>query len=104
MPVYSFELHQRTAETQYLYGASVIIIEGIFVLSDPELRKLMDMKIFGKLVDELIVDLEPMRTSLQCNVIRILCSHDAYNEIRSREGEMWQASSLSILHVIRKQP
>ena len=47
IPVYSFELHQRTAESQYLYGASVVILEGIFVLSDPELRELMDMKIFG---------------------------------------------------------
>ena len=47
IPVYSFVLHQRTEDTQYLYGASVIILEGLFVLSDPELRDLMDMKIFG---------------------------------------------------------
>jgi uridine kinase len=47
IPVYSFALHQRTEETQYLYGASVVILEGIFVLSDPELRGLMDMKIYG---------------------------------------------------------
>lgn len=47
IPVYSFVQHQRTEETQYLYGASVVILEGLFVLSDPELRDLMDMKIFG---------------------------------------------------------
>lgn len=47
VPVYSFVEHQRTKETQYLYGASVIIIEGLFILSDPELRKLLDMKVFG---------------------------------------------------------
>lgn len=47
--MYSFVEHQRTKETQYLYGASVIILEGLFILSDPELRKLIDMKVFGKL-------------------------------------------------------
>lgn len=47
IPVYSFVEHQRMKETQYLYGASVVILEGIFILSDPELRDLMDMKIFG---------------------------------------------------------
>lgn len=49
IPVYSFVEHQRTKGTQYLYGASVIILEGLFVLSDPDLRKLIDMKVFGKL-------------------------------------------------------
>lgn len=48
IPVYSFVQHQRTNETQYLYGASVIIVEGIFLMSDPALRNLMNMKIFGK--------------------------------------------------------
>lgn len=48
IPVYSFVEHQRTKETQYLYGASVVILEGLFILSDPALRKLMDMKVFGK--------------------------------------------------------
>lgn len=47
IPVYSFVEHQRTKETQYLYGASVVIIEGLFVLSDPALRDLMDLKLFG---------------------------------------------------------
>jgi uridine kinase len=49
VPVYSFVEHQRTKETQYLYGASVVILEGLFILSDPELRKLIDMKVFGML-------------------------------------------------------
>jgi hypothetical protein len=47
IPVYSFVEHQRTKETQYLYGASVVILEGLFILSDPALRDLIDMKVFG---------------------------------------------------------
>lgn len=46
VPVYSFVQHQRTGETKYLYGASVIIVEGLFVLSDPEVRQLLDLKLF----------------------------------------------------------
>ncbi|THH20741.1 hypothetical protein EW146_g696 [Bondarzewia mesenterica] len=46
IPVYSFESHQRLEETKYLYGATIIITEGIMALHDPKLRELYDLKIF----------------------------------------------------------
>lgn len=46
MPIYSFKEHQRLDETKYLYGAAVIIAEGIMALHDPSLRALYDLKIF----------------------------------------------------------
>lgn len=46
IPVYSFTQHQRTAESTYLYGHAVIVVEGIFVLQDAALRSLLDLKIF----------------------------------------------------------
>lgn len=46
IPVYSFSKHQRLDETQYLYGAAIVIVEGILVLHDPELRSLYDLKVF----------------------------------------------------------
>lgn len=46
IPVYSFTQHQRTSASTYLYGHAVIVVEGLFVLQDPELRKLLDLKIF----------------------------------------------------------
>ncbi|GHJ87771.1 hypothetical protein NliqN6_4173 [Naganishia liquefaciens] len=46
IPVYSFKDHQRLDETKYLYGASVIIVEGIMTLTDPGLRDLYDLKVF----------------------------------------------------------
>ena len=46
IPVYSFTQHQRTSESTYLYGHAVIVVEGIFVLQDPALRELLDLKIF----------------------------------------------------------
>ncbi|KAJ3330160.1 Uridine-cytidine kinase-like 1, partial [Kappamyces sp. JEL0680] len=46
VPVYDFATHSRLKETEKVYGASVIIFEGIFALYDKRVRDLMDMKIF----------------------------------------------------------
>lgn len=45
-PVYSFITHTRTGETILTHPQSVVIVEGILVLTDAELRELFDMKIF----------------------------------------------------------
>lgn len=45
-PVYSYEIHNRTAETVPLYPKKVIIIEGILILENEQLRNLMDTKIY----------------------------------------------------------
>ncbi|EIM91258.1 armadillo/beta-catenin/plakoglobin [Stereum hirsutum FP-91666 SS1] len=55
IPIYSFEKHQRLEETQYLYGATIIIAEGIMALHDPELRKLYDLKVFVQADSDLML-------------------------------------------------
>lgn len=55
IPVYSFVQHQRTSETNYLYGPAVLIVEGIFVLHDPEIRKLLDLKVFVQADSDLML-------------------------------------------------
>ncbi|KAG7884267.1 hypothetical protein KL938_002139 [Ogataea parapolymorpha] len=46
VPVYSFALHNRTDENISIYGANVIIVEGIYSLYDPKVLALMDTKIY----------------------------------------------------------
>lgn len=46
IPVYSFVKHNREERTTTVYGANVIILEGIYALYDERLRDLMDLKIF----------------------------------------------------------
>nr|XP_020463778.1 uridine-cytidine kinase-like 1 isoform X2 [Monopterus albus] len=46
IPVYDFTTHGRQKEWKTVYGASVIIFEGIMAFADKELLKLLDMKIF----------------------------------------------------------
>lgn len=45
-PVYDYVNHTRTPRTQRIEGHRVIILEGILILEDPALRKLMDIKVF----------------------------------------------------------
>ena len=45
-PTYSFETHSRLAETEAVEPRPVILVEGILVLAEPELRKRMDVKLF----------------------------------------------------------
>lgn len=45
-PVYDFSLHNRSNDTIHVEPQKVIIVEGIMIFVDPDLRALMDIKIF----------------------------------------------------------
>ncbi|MGB5169338.1 MAG: uridine kinase [Acidimicrobiia bacterium] len=45
-PVYDFGTHTRSPETLRVEPQAVIIVDGILVLADPELRELMDLRIY----------------------------------------------------------
>jgi uridine kinase len=46
VPIYDFTTHSRKTETQRVEPRKVIIVEGILVLTEPELRKRIDIKLF----------------------------------------------------------
>lgn len=45
-PVYDFTQHNRSDETIRIHPEKVIIVEGIMIFVDPELRQRMDIRIF----------------------------------------------------------
>ncbi len=45
-PLYDFTTHTRRVETERVEPRSVILVEGVLVLAEPQLRQLMDLKIF----------------------------------------------------------
>ncbi len=45
-PVYSFVQHNRTGDTILTHPRKVMIVEGILILTNPELRNMFDIKIF----------------------------------------------------------
>lgn len=46
LPVYDFRTHTRTTRTIKVQPQPLIIVEGILIFAEPELRQLFDMKIF----------------------------------------------------------
>lgn len=46
LPVYDFTTNSRTSETIHIEPKRVIMVEGILIFADPELRKLFDVKLF----------------------------------------------------------
>ncbi len=55
IPNYSFVHHQRMKEKTYLYGPNVVLLEGLFVLQDPAIRELLDLKIFVQADSDLML-------------------------------------------------
>lgn len=45
-PVYSFKEHNRTRETLIIQPRKVVIVEGILILTHPEIREMFDIKIY----------------------------------------------------------
>lgn len=46
VPIYDFTAHARKTDTQRVEPRRVVIVEGILVLAEPELRKRIDIKLF----------------------------------------------------------
>jgi uridine kinase len=45
-PIYDYAEHRRLGETRHVGEHTVIVLEGILIFVDPELRALMDIKLF----------------------------------------------------------
>ena len=46
IPIYDFTTHTRTSKTEHIQPAPIILVEGILVFAEAELRKLFDVKIY----------------------------------------------------------
>lgn len=46
IPIYDFTRHQRLTETRHVAPQPIILVEGILILAESELRSLFDVKIF----------------------------------------------------------
>ena len=46
MPLYDFSIHTRSTETRRIKPARIILVEGILIYAEKDLRELMDIRIF----------------------------------------------------------
>lgn len=72
LPVYNFALHERAVETKLVGKHAIIVLEGILIFADQQLRDIMDMRIYVDtpldicLVRRLQRDILERERSLQC--------------------------------------
>jgi uridine kinase len=98
VPVYDFATHSRKIETQRVEPRKVIIVEGILVLAEPELRKRIDIKLFVdtpadiRFVRRLMRDIESRGRSLPSvvqqymNTVRPM--HEEFVEPSKRHADL----------------
>ncbi len=46
IPIYDFTTHSRTERTRHVVPAPIVLVEGILIFSEPELRDELDVKLF----------------------------------------------------------
>jgi uridine kinase len=46
IPIYDFSRHTRTEKTEFVSAQPIILVEGILIFSEPDLRQLFDIKIY----------------------------------------------------------
>jgi uridine kinase len=98
VPVYDFATHSRKTETQRVEPRRVIIVEGILVLAEPELRRRIDIKLFVdtpadiRFVRRLTRDIESRGRSLPSVVQQYLTTvrpmHEEFVEPSKRYADL----------------
>jgi len=63
-PIYDYKTHSRKDETRTVGPHTVIILEGILILSEPRLRELMDIQVFIDTAPDICFIRRLMRISL----------------------------------------
>jgi uridine kinase len=53
VPIYDFTQHRRLSQCESMYGADVVILDGIFALYDSQLVQMMDIKLFVDTDDDI---------------------------------------------------
>ena len=98
VPVYDFTTHSRKAETHKVDPRKVIIVEGILVLAEPELRKRIDIKLFVdtpsdiRFVRRLMRDIQSRGRSVESVIQQYLTTvrpmHEEFVEPSKRHADL----------------
>ncbi|MBR3318393.1 MAG: uridine kinase [Atopobiaceae bacterium] len=98
VPTYDFSIHDRTEETTIVHPSSVIIVEGIVLFVHPELRDLMDIKVYVdcdadvRILRRIIRDVQERGRSLESVINQYLATvkpmHEAFVEPSKRFADV----------------
>jgi len=98
IPIYDFTTHSRKKESKRVEPRKVIIVEGILVLAEPELRKRIDIKLFVdtppdiRFMRRLVRDIQSRGRSLDSVVHQYLATvrpmHEEFVEPSKRHADL----------------
>ena len=98
IPVYDYTVHNRSDKTERREPRAVVILEGILIFSDPELRDRMDLKIFvdtdadERILRRITRDTQSRGRSLESVINQYLTTvkpmHDAFVEPYKRYADI----------------
>ena len=97
-PVYDFKIHDRSDETITIKPSRVIIVEGILVFHNEDLRNLMDVKVFVdtdadvRILRRIVRDVKERKRSLDSVINQYLGTvkpmHEAFVEPSKRYADV----------------
>jgi uridine kinase len=98
VPVYDFSISDRTDQTTTVAPSRVIIVEGIVIFAHPELRELMDVKVYVdcdadvRILRRILRDVEERGRSLESVINQYLTTvkpmHEAFVEPSKRYADV----------------
>ena len=98
VPVYDFTTYDRTDQTTTVRPSRVIIVEGIVIFAHPELRDLMDVKVFVdadadvRILRRILRDVQERGRSLESVINQYLTTvkpmHEAFVEPSKRYADI----------------
>lgn len=65
IPTYDFVTHRRQPETETIYPEDFIVVEGLFLLSDPSLTELFDTTVYLDICPEVCFDRRMFRDQFE---------------------------------------
>ena len=97
-PTYDYTVHNRAAETITVTPAKVIVVEGILIFAEPELRERLDIKLFVdtdadvRILRRALRDVEERGRTLQSVVTQYLTTvnpmHEQFVEPSKRKADL----------------
>ena len=98
IPAYDFSIHDRSDRTITVHPSSVIIVEGIVLFAHPELREMMDIKVYVdcdadvRILRRIIRDVQERGRSLESVINQYLATvkpmHEAFVEPSKRFADV----------------
>ena len=97
-PVYDYTIHNRSDKVEVIHPSKVIIVEGILIFAEKELREMMDIKIFVdtdadvRILRRIQRDVEERARTLQSVIHQYLTTvkpmHEQYVEPSKRFADL----------------